>query len=151
MKRLLTLVVFAVMLGGCAVPATNTDGTAKTAAQKLQTLADTVNKNCQIGQPFIKSMLAVQTDPGAVQIMTTIDGKATQICGIAATIANPPFGTTVTPTLDIAAIKDFANTEVPKLLTLVVNSNLSQAQKTAAELAITGAQLALNQAAVNAQ
>lgn len=122
-----------------------------TPAQKLHAAAVTIDKNCQVGQPFLKSLLAMQTDPGAVKLVTKISDDAGKICTVAATIAAPPSGTATLPTLDLAAVKTFADSQVPSLVALVTNSSLPDDQKTAAKLAITGAQLALSLAVVNAQ
>jgi hypothetical protein len=113
------------------------------ASAKVQALAATIDRQCRIGLPFMQSLLVLQTDPGAVALVTKTHDDAAKVCAVAATLAAPPFGVSTLPTLDLAAINAFAAQRVPDLLILVKNSNLSDAQKTAATLSITGAQLVL--------
>lgn len=113
------------------------------ASAKVQALAATIDRQCRIGLPFMQSLLALQTDPGAVALVTKTQADAVKVCAVAATLAAPPFGVSTLPTLDLAAINAFAAQRVPDLLVLVKNSNLSDTQKTAATLSITGAQLVL--------
>jgi hypothetical protein len=119
---------------------------AAAASAKVQALAQTIDRQCRIGLPFMQSLLVLQTDPGAVALVTKAQADATKVCTVAATLANPPFGASTLPTLDLSAINAFAASRVPDLLTLVKNSSLSDAQKTAAMLSITGAQVVLLQA-----
>jgi hypothetical protein len=116
------------------------------ASAKVQALAATIDRQCRIGLPFMQSLLVLQTDPGAVALVTKTQADATKVCTVAATLANPPFGVSTLPTLDLSAVNAFAASRVPDLLTLVKNSSLSDAQKTAAILSITGAQVVLLQA-----
>jgi hypothetical protein len=127
-----------------AAPASAPQSVAATA--KAQALAQTIDRQCRIGLPFMQSLLVLQTDPGAVALVTKTQADAMKVCAVAATLANPPFGVTVLPTLDLAAINGFAAQRVPDLLLLVKNSKLDDRDKTAASLAITGAQLVLLQA-----
>jgi hypothetical protein len=143
--------VGAALLAGCAAPAhTNTGTSAATPTQKLQAAAVSIDKNCQVGVPFLKSLQAVQTDPGAINVMAKINDDAGKVCAVAALVAHPVAGLPV-PTLDLASVKAFADSQIPTVLDYVVKSSLTPGQKTAAELAITGAQAALNLAVVNAQ
>lgn len=139
--------------GGTASPvaASDTAAVAVSQAQKVKALAVTVNKYCQVGTPFVKTMLLLQTDQKAVDALTKISGDAGPLCTVAAAIARPVAGSPL-PSLDLAAIRTFANDRLPDLLTLVKNSGkLNSDQKAGAELVITGAQAALLIAAINAQ
>jgi hypothetical protein len=124
--------------------------TAQTAAKKLTALAVTVDKDCTVGQPFLASLLTLQTDPAAIDLVKKAQDKAGEVCTVVAAIAHPVSGATV-PTLDLATVKAFADSQVPVLLDLVKKSGMDDKAKTAAGLAITGMQAALLIAVVNAQ
>ncbi len=119
-------------------------------ALKVKALAVTVNKYCSVGQPFFASIQSAITDQGALDVLAKVQAEAGKVCTVSASIANPVLGI-APPTLDLATVQSFANAQVPKLLTLVKNSDLNDTQKTAATLAISGAQAALLIAVVNAQ
>ncbi|KVN83484.1 hypothetical protein WJ68_16365 [Burkholderia ubonensis] len=119
-------------------------------ALKLQALAVSISKYCSVGQPFLTSVQSAITDQGALDVLAQVQAEAGKVCTVSAAVATHPLGGTP-PTLDLAAVESFANTQVPKLLTLVKNSNLTDSQKTAATLAISGAQAALLLAAVDAR
>lgn len=123
---------------------------ALTPAQKLAALAVTVDKDCTVGQPFINSMLILETDPNALKFLTGVQTQVGKICPVAAAIAHPVNGSPV-PTLDLATVKGFADSQIPDLLRYVKGSRLSDDAKTAANLAITGLQAGLLLAVVNAQ
>jgi hypothetical protein len=145
-------------LSGCATSAAPASGVVvaapasavlATPAAKATALAATIDRNCQVGLPFLASLKAVQTDPAALALLDKVSGDADKVCAVAALVANPPLGTT--PALDLAAVKTFASAQIPSLLTLVRTSKLDDNAKTAAVLAITGAQLALLNGVVGAQ
>jgi hypothetical protein len=155
---LLHIVMFALMaligaltlfgLSGC-VNGSSIALTAQAKAEKLAQVALTVDKNCQIGLPFLTTMSALQTDPANVALLAKVTDGARPICAVAASVAHPKDG--AAPTLDLAAIQTFANAQLPVLAELVKTSSLDERQKQAAGLAITGAQAALLIAVVNAQ
>jgi hypothetical protein len=159
MKRFL-LIACVALLGACTTvaPGTPTSTTAATltpaqvAAQKLLALATTVNKECKVATPFLASLVTIQTDANAVALATTVNTKAGQVCAVAsAYVAAPSLGVAA-PAFSLASVQDIVDNQVPPLLTLVkASTKLSADQKTAAELAITGAQLILAQAVANAQ
>jgi hypothetical protein len=124
---------------------------AVSAADKVKAVAVTVDKNCQVGVPFLQSLLIMQTEQQAIDVVKKAQDTAGKVCGVAAIIAHPVAGVPL-PTLDLVTVKAFADAELPKLLTLVKGTDkLTKDQKTAAELVITGAQAALLVAVVNAQ
>jgi hypothetical protein len=128
----------------------STQTPAQAAAQKLAALAVTVDKNCTVGQPFLASMIVIETDPAAIAFLKDAQDRAGKVCTVAAAIAHPVSGAPL-PTLDLATVKAFADSQLPGLLTLVKTSSLTEPQKTAANLAITGMQAALLLAVVNTQ
>jgi hypothetical protein len=135
-------------LSGCVSPS-SVALTAQAKAEKLAQVAATVDKNCQIGLPFLNTMSILQTDPANIVLMAKITDGARPICSVAASIAHPTDG--AVPTLDLASIQTFANAQLPVLAELVKASSLDPTYKQAAGLAITGAQAALLIAVVNAQ
>jgi hypothetical protein len=166
MKRLLSIVCLA-LLGACTTvaPGTPTSTTAsaastpavaltpaQVAAQKLSALAMKVNQQCTVAKPFLASMVSIQTDPNALAIATQLNTSAGQICTLASGyLAAGALGVAV-PAFTLAGVQGFVDNNVPQLLTLVkASSKLSADQKTAAELAITGAQTILSIAVANAQ
>jgi hypothetical protein len=149
------LAAVCVSFAGCASTGTATSTTAVaplTQAQKLTSLAMSVNKQCTVALPFLATMKQVQTDPGALKIATDLDDAAVKLCGVtAAYVAAPIVGTTA-PAFSLADVQTFVNSNVPQLITLVQSSTkLTSSQKTAAELGITGAQTVLAIAVANAQ
>ncbi|MDB6082229.1 MAG: hypothetical protein JWN43_110 [Gammaproteobacteria bacterium] len=144
-----------VSFAGCATPGTATSTTAAaplTTQQKLTNLAMSVNKQCTVALPFLATMKQVQTDPNALKITTDLDDTAVKLCGVtAAYVAAPIVGVTA-PAFSLADVQTFVNSNVPQLIALVQSSTkLTAAQKTAAELGITGAQTILAIAVANAQ
>jgi hypothetical protein len=138
------------MLGACATtPAVPGQTPEQAAAAKVLAFATTVNKQCGVALPFLGSMTMLQTDPTALQTMQTVTNDANKICGVAASIVKPPLG--VTATFDFASVQTFVNSEIPTLLGIVKASKLNDNEKLAAELGITGAQLAVSTAMANAQ
>lgn len=157
MKKTLMLLLAAglAMLAGCTTVGTATSTTAAaplTTQQKLTSLAMSVNKQCTVALPFLATMKQVQTDPGALKIATDLDGAAIKLCGVASAYVAAPIVGTTAPSFSLADVQTFVNSNVPQLITLVQSSTkLTAAQKTAAELGITGAQTILAIAVANAQ
>jgi hypothetical protein len=138
--------IAAVGMSGCSTFATTDSGkaaqpVAQTAVEKTAALAFVIDKHCQVAVPFLASLKAVQTDPGALALLDRVSGNADKVCAVAALVTHPPEG--VTAALDLAAVQTFASSEIPKLLTVVRDSKLDDQYKASAILAITGAQLAL--------
>lgn len=119
------------------------------AAAKVLAFATTVNKQCGVALPFLGSMTMLQTDPAALQTMQTVTNDANKICNVAASIVKPPLG--VTAAFDFASVQTFVNSEIPTLLGIVKASKLDDNYKTAAEIGIAGAQVAISMALANAQ
>lgn len=124
---------------------------AQQAAQKVHALAVTVDKYCQVGQPFVQTMMAQQTDPKAIVTLGGVQHEAGKVCSAASSIAHPAAGAPPMA-LDVKTVSAFANTQVPRLLTLVKNTDkLDDKARTVAEITISAVQTALLLAAVNAQ
>lgn len=121
---------------------------ATTPAQKVQAVAFTIDANCKVGAPFVATLLAVQTDQGAIGLLTKFRDDAGKVCTVASAIAHPVAGATL-PTLDLAGAKTFLDAQTPALIALVKSSKLDDGTKNGAILAITGAQLALTMATLS--
>jgi len=153
-KFIMLLAAGFAMLAGCTTVGTATSTTAAplTTQQKLTSLAMSVNKQCTVALPFLATMKQVQTDPNALKIATDLDNAAVKVCGLASGYVAAPIVGTTAPAFSLADVQTFVNSNVPQLITLVQSSTkLTAAQKTAAELGITGAQTILAIAVANAQ
>jgi uncharacterized protein YceK len=157
MKRLSMLLAagLVALVSGCASTGTATTTTAAaplTQAQKLMNLATSVNKQCTVALPFLATMKQVQTDPNALKIATDLDTAAVKVCGLASGYVSASILGTAAPAFSLTDVQTFVNSNVPQLITLVQSTpKLTAAQKTAAELGITGAQTILAIAVANAQ
>lgn len=141
----------AVAASGASAAVAASDTTAvQTQAQKLSALAKKIDTDCQVGQPFVKSLLAMQTDQGAISVLATVQKDSDSLCDVASRIVNAADSANA-PTLDLASVKSFLDSQVPSLISLITASNLNSTQKTAANLAITGIQTGLTLALANAQ
>jgi hypothetical protein len=144
-----------VAFAGCAATGTATTTAAAaplTQAQKLMNLATSVNKQCTVALPFLATMKQVQTDPGALKIATDLDTAAVKVCGLASGYVSASILGAAAPAFSLTDVQTFVNSNVPQLITLVQSTpKLTAAQKTAAELGITGAQTILAIAVANAQ
>lgn len=146
------LAAICVSFAGCATPAAQTGAAPLTQAQKLTNLATAVNKQCTAALPFLATMVQVQTDPNALKIATDLDSAAVKVCGLASGYVSASILGTAAPAFSITDVQTFVNSNVPQLITLVQSTpKLTAAQKTAAELGITGAQTILAIAVANAQ
>jgi hypothetical protein len=157
MKRLSMLLAagLVALVSGCASTgsAPGTPAAAPlTAQQKLMNLATSVNKQCTVALPFLASMKQVQTDPNALTIATDLDNAGIKVCGLASGYVSASILGTAAPAFSLTDVQTFVNDNVPQLITLVQSTpKLTAAQKTAAELGITGAQTILAIAVANAQ
>lgn len=156
MKRLSMLLAAGIvaLVSGCASTgtATTTASAPLTQAQKLMNLATSVNKQCTVALPFLATMKQVQTDPNALTIATDLDTAAVKVCGLASGYVSASILGTAAPAFSLTDVQTFVNSNVPQLITLVQSTpKLTAAQKTAAELGITGAQTILAIAVANAQ
>lgn len=135
MKAFLLCVASVFILGACATTAP--DGTAMTPAQSVAAAQAQVAKQCTIVQPFLQSMLAMnsQLSADAMADLTKAQGYITAGCAYATNPATGPAST--------ADVITMVNQGFPMLIKVVDGSNLSKDDKSTAELAITAAQLVL--------
>jgi hypothetical protein len=141
-----------VSFAGCATTTAPAGSAPLTQSQKLMNLAASVNKQCTVALPFLATMVQVQTDPNALTIATDLDTAAVKVCGLASGYVSASILGTAAPAFSLTDVQTFVNSNVPQLITLVQSTpKLTAAQKTAAELGITGAQTILAIAVANAQ
>jgi hypothetical protein len=141
MKRLTLLAAgfVALILSACAsVPA----------SQAAANLQKQVVKQCAVVQPFMSSMLAMQSQLSADAIaqLSQASAGASKVCAFASNAASG-----VSVSFSLADVQALANQSIPALIRIIDLSPLDQAQKTAAEIAITAAQVAISTAIAEAQ
>lgn len=146
MKRFFTLfaVCFvALVLAACGIASTQTQ------AQAITNLQLQVTKQCTVVQPFLVSMLAMQSQlsPDAVTYLSEASADVAKGCLIAT--ASPASGVAVT--FSLSDVGTMVNTGFPSLIKVVDASTLDKDKKAAAEIAITAAQLAVSTALAEAQ
>lgn len=142
MKRLVQFVLMslgALLMAACAAPTTTTlvAATPVDPATALANLKTVVAQKCVIAQPFLTSMMAMQSQlsPQAITDLTLAQSKLAPVC-ILATQSTAP--------LTVADVQNLVDTGIPKLISVVDASSLSKQDKTAAELALTAAELAIS-------
>jgi hypothetical protein len=137
MKRLTLLAagIVALVLSACATVAPE---------QAAATLQAQAKKQCIVVQPFLSSMLAMQSQlsPDAIAKLTDVSGKVSTACAFASSSG---------ASFSLADVQTFANDAIPALIKVIDASAMDQSQKTAAEIAVTAAQVALATAIANAQ
>jgi hypothetical protein len=140
---LLAMGICTALFGACSTTATQTP------AQALTNLQLQVTKQCTVVQPFLLSMLAMQSQlsPDAVTYLQEASTDLAKGCLIAT--ASPASGVAVT--FSLADIGTLVNTGFPSLIKVVDASTLDKDKKAAAEIAITAAQLAISTALAEAQ
>lgn len=129
-------------LGACTTAQT------QDAAQVAANLQKQVVKQCAVVTPFLASMTAMQSQlsADAQSQLEHTSADVSKVCAFASTAAS---GAAVSFTL--ADVQTFANSAIPALIRLIDLSPLNTAQKSAAEIAITAAQLAVSTAIAEAQ
>jgi hypothetical protein len=145
MKRTIMLLaagLVALILSACSTVTT------VPAADALANLQKQVVKQCAVVQPFMSSMLAMQSQLSADAIaqLSSASAATSKVCAFASNAAS---GAPVT--FSIADVQALANQAIPSLIRIIDLSPLDQAQKTAAEIAITAAQVAISTAIASAQ
>ena len=142
MKKFITLLaagLVALVLSACAsVPA----------SQASANLQKQVTKQCLVVQPFMSSMLAMQSQLSADAIaqLSQASADVSKVCAFADSAASG-----VAVSFSLTDVQALANQSIPALIRIVDASPLEQAQKTAAEIAITAAQVAISTAIAEAQ
>lgn len=118
------------------------------AVDALANLQKQVVRQCTVVQPFMSSMLAMQSQLSADAIAKLTDASAqvSKVCAFAST--SPP---NATATFSLDDVQALVNQAIPQLIKIVDTSPLDQSQKTAAEIAITAAQVALATTIAGAQ
>ncbi|WP_250481920.1 hypothetical protein [Caballeronia sp. NCTM5] len=118
------------------------------ASDALANLQKQVVKQCAVVQPFLSSMTAMQSQlsSDAIAQLAQASADVSKVCAFASNTAE---GAPVT--FSIADVQALANQAIPSLIRIIDLSPLDQAQKTAAEIAITAAQVAIATAIASAQ
>lgn len=145
MKRTIMLLAagfIALILSACSTMTTVPPSDALASLQKQ------VVKQCAVVQPFMSSMLAMQSQLSADAIaqLTQASADVSKVCAFASTAASD-----AAVTFSIADVQALATQAIPSLIRIIDLSPLDQAQKTAAEIAITAAQVAIATAIASAQ
>lgn len=145
MKRFVMLLaagIAALFLSACATVST------QTAEQAAANLQKQVKKQCIVVQPFLSSMTAMQSQlsPDAIEKLAGVSTEVSKVCAFADSTASG-----VAVSFSLADVQTFANEAIPSLIKVIDASALDQGQKTAAELAVTAAQVALATAIANAE
>jgi hypothetical protein len=145
MKRTIMLLaagLVALILSACSTVTT------VPASDALANLQKQVVKQCAVVQPMITSMLAMQSQLSADAIaqLSQASAATSKVCAFASNAAS---GAPVT--FSVADVQALATQAIPSLVRIIDLSPLDQAQKTAAEIAITAAQVAISTAIASAQ
>jgi hypothetical protein len=145
MKRTIMLLaagLVALFLSACSTVTT------VPASDALANLQKQVVKQCAVVQPFMSSMLAMQSQLSADAIaqLSQASAATSKVCAFASNTAD---GAPVT--FSVADVQALATQAIPSLIRIIDLSPLDQAQKTAAEIAITAAQVAISTAIASAQ
>jgi len=145
MKSVFLAALAAIIVCACAAPAPVTP--AET-AQLIANVQNVVSKQCTVIQPVLADMTILnQANASALADLSLASTDIGKICALAAS----PVASGVSVTLSLADVATAVNEGVPKLLTVIAASALPDPQRTAAELAITGAQAVISIALAKAQ
>lgn len=135
---------------GAVVSTLPTQTPEQVAATKIAALAQSVNKQCGVVQPFLLSLSSAQSqlNDTALGYVATASKYTATACSAAAAYA----ASAGTAPFDLASVQDALNLGVPALVQAVdASTTMSKQQKATAEILITAAQLALAEAVANAQ
>lgn len=118
--------------------------TQASAAAAIANLQTQTAKQCVVIQPLLASMIVMnQSNAAAVDDLNIASSTIGKVCAAVAPSSGAP------ATFSLSDIQTAVNAGVPALLKVVAASSLSPDQKTAAQLAITAAQLAISEALSN--
>jgi hypothetical protein len=140
MKKLFAALAAGVVLLALSACGTTAPAATQTTAQLLSTLQVKAQKVCTVGVPFLASMTAMksQLSTDAQGYLATASDKVNAACTALASSSTTPFSTA-----DVTAL---VNEGVPALIKVIDASNWTKDQKSAAEIALTAAQLAVSTA-----
>jgi hypothetical protein len=143
MKKLFAALAAGVVLLALSACGATAPAAPQTPTQLLSTLQVKAQKVCTVSVPFLASMSAMksQLSTDAQGYLATASDKVNAACTALASSNATPFSTA-----DVTAL---VNEGVPALIKVIDASNWTKDQKSAAEIALTAAQLAVSSALAN--